>query len=138
MAQNLKIMNAGLNVSFMFFKLARYNNFCQVSGLKLEQELHKLLFCCNDLWQYNSCGRTVIWRGALFGCAACINTAVSEKHTPFPTITAGPGGSLNSEQWQIVAWGKRRVFFNILKVIKMYSQLMTFSFSLELVVQLLL
>lgn len=24
------------------------------------------------------------WRAAMFGCATCINTAVTETHTPFP------------------------------------------------------
>ena len=38
-----------------------------------------------------------------FGCATCINTAVRETHTPFPMITAGLGGSLNSEQGQKVS-----------------------------------
>lgn len=41
---------------------------------------------------------TEIWHAALFGCATCINTAVTETLTPFPVITAGPGGSLNSER----------------------------------------
>lgn len=61
-------------------------------GTKISAEISR-----NDLRQHNSSQGPENWRGALFGCATCINTAVTGTHTPFPMITAGPGGSLNSE-----------------------------------------